>query len=177
MSNYRTSDLTLDEIRRILAYDPITGVFTRLQTTSKKLMNKGPIEAGGLDSDGYRKIAVNGTIFLAHRLAWLLSYGCWPDEDIDHENGDTSDNRLCNLRSASDSENLRNRGPQKNNTSGYKNVSWCRAMGKWVVRLRTKPNGRYEIIGYFDNKEEANSIAVATRKKSHMRFAFDNRRQ
>ncbi|MGH6866844.1 MAG: HNH endonuclease [Methyloceanibacter sp.] len=71
---------------------------------------------------GYRKVGIDGRQYLEH-VAWLIVNGDWPAEQIDHKNGDPLDNRLANLRLATHSENKRNSGPYRNNTSGYKGTS------------------------------------------------------
>ena len=70
----------------------------------------------------YLGVWLEGTSWPAHRVAWLITYGEWPDEQIDHINGDGRDNRLHNLRQATATQNLRNRGCFKNNKLGVKGV-------------------------------------------------------
>jgi hypothetical protein len=68
--------------------------------------------------------ALTGVLYREHRLAWLYMTGEWPTHEIDHINGDRVDNRFCNLREATASENRWNSRKRVNNTSGYKGVSW-----------------------------------------------------
>jgi hypothetical protein len=112
----------MKDIYDLLSYDANTGVFTRLKTTSSRA-KKGDV-AGYTDSHGYICIGINGKSYKAHRLAWLYHTGEMPDTnlDIDHINGIRSDNRICNLRIATRSDNLANSRLRKNNTTGYKGV-------------------------------------------------------
>jgi len=73
--------------------------------------------------------------------------------EVDHRDGDGLNNQRYNLRLATHSQNLCNRGKQRNNTSGYKGVSWFKRVGKWHARIQI--NGRDKHLGYFDILEEA----------------------
>lgn len=87
------------------------------------------------------------------------------DREVDHINGDGLDNRKCNLRIVTTSENQMNRGPQKNNTSGYKGVWLSNPRGgqwkRWIAEIRV--NGKRNRLGYFETKEDA---ALAYNKKA-----------
>jgi hypothetical protein len=73
--------------------------------------------------------------------------------ETDHRNRNGLDNRRANLRRATRSENLQNRGPQSNNKSGYKGVSWDAPRSKWVSRI--KAGGVYRYLGRFSTAEQA----------------------
>lgn len=97
--------------------------------------------AGSKNGEGYVQIKVQGRVYLAHRIAWLLTYGNWPIDEIDHINGDRSDNRIKNLRAVSRSMNQRNAQRRMDNTSGI--------IG---VRKVTYKNTPYWAAYWFDNK-------------------------
>jgi len=142
--------MTRDELAALLDYAPETGVFTWKVRTGRAV--PGMI-AGTAHNRGYWTIIVRGTPYLAHRLAWFMVHGEWPALDIDHINGDKRDNRIANLRLATRSENMANKGPNRNNTSGYKGVWYYKRTGKWMAGYR-KGNARIH-LGYFDTAEEA----------------------
>jgi hypothetical protein len=73
---------------------------------------------------GYITIRVIYKSYLAHRLAWLYVHGEWPENLIDHINNNRSDNRICNLRKATKTENNRNTLRGSKNKSGVKSVFW-----------------------------------------------------
>ena len=126
--------LTQERLKHLLDYDPETGVFTRRVRTSNRIM-VGQI-AGTVHSKGYLCIDIDGRKYFAHRLAWLYVHGRWPKQQIDHINGNRSDNRLCNLREASHAENQHNRRRKnKNNTSGVPGVFWNTNRRKWEARI------------------------------------------
>lgn len=89
---------------------------------------------------------------------------------IDHIDGDRLDNRKCNLRIATNQQNNCNRGPQSNNTSGYKGVSWNKTMKKYEAYI--KYNNKKISLGFFNDKEEAASIRDKKAKELHKEFAW-----
>jgi hypothetical protein len=106
--------------------------------------------ATSLKSDGYRYTHLNYRTLLAHRIAWKIMTGADPIE-IDHIDGDRSNNRWTNLRNGTRSDNQRNTA-LKSNTSGYHGVSFSKKQQKWTASIQ---------IGTFDSKE----AAVEARKK------------
>ena len=103
-------------------YDAETGVLTRIFKSGKRRVAGANVRSGD-----YIRVSFNGKEYPAHRLIWLLVYGQSPDQFIDHINGVRTDNRLANLRLASDAENKRNVGIRSHNTSGEKGVTWDKA--------------------------------------------------
>lgn len=98
--------ITLDNICQLLDYDPVTGIFLWKLPVGNTSTGK---QAGTLKPDGYIRIQVNGRLYYAHRLAWLMAYGEWPSNIIDHIDGDRKNNSLANLRNATLTENNRSR--------------------------------------------------------------------
>lgn len=94
---------------------------------------RGGLEAGSLAKNGYVSININGTMYLAHRLAWFHYYGEWPADQLDHKNRVRSDNRIGNLRPANNRSNHENR---TNNKSGHAGVIWDKARQKWKAYAR-----------------------------------------
>ncbi len=158
--------LTAERVRDVLNYDAETGIFT--WRISRPKARAGCV-AGCLDRGGYRLIMVDGKLYKAHRLAWFYSYGVWPEDDIDHVNGDAGDNRLSNLREATRSQNNCNTGKQRNNSSGRKGVYLHRAAGKWAAEIRF--NRKREFLGLFYTVEAAAAAYEAAAKRLHGEFA------
>ena len=88
-----------------LSYDEETGLFWWTAPGSNRNMNK---PAGSVHKEGYVAIQTKGKRWQAHRLAWRIYYGVWPTMEIDHINGDRSDNRIVNLREVTSKENSAN---------------------------------------------------------------------
>ena len=89
--------LTAELARDVMDYDPDTGVFR--WKASRGARRAGAV-AGHLASIGYWYIQVDGRHYLAHRLAWLITNGAFPADQIDHIDGDRANNRLANFREA-----------------------------------------------------------------------------
>jgi hypothetical protein len=83
-------------MKDLLSYDPPTGVIT--WKVSRGRVKAGDVAGNASHRYGYVAIRINGKRYYAHRIAWELYYGEPPSQTIDHINGDTSDNRICNLR-------------------------------------------------------------------------------
>lgn len=95
---------------------------------------------------------LNGTLksaILMHRLILEAK----KNELIDHKNMNPLDNRRCNLRKATKAKNMQNRNKQKNNTSGFKGVSWSKNAKKWRATIRSE--GIWKFLGNFNTKQEA----------------------
>lgn len=125
-------------------------------------------QAGTFDYKGYRCIVINRKSYKAHRLVFLFHHGYLP-KCIDHINGIKSDNRIENLREATESQNKANRGKTKVNTSGFKGVFKAHHGKKW--RAQIKHGNKQIFLGKFDNKEEAYAKYIESSKKYFGDFA------
>lgn len=170
---------TPDAIRDLLIYDKDTGKFywrkrpaSMFKSTracnawNARLSGK---EALTTDNNGYKKGGIMGVDYMAHRVAWVLHYGEWPAGDIDHINCIRNDNRIVNLRDATDSENLSNRGAQNNNKSGFKGVHFCNRAKAWVSKIQKDGVNHY--IGTFSDPIKAYEAYCAAAEKHHGEFA------
>lgn len=102
---------------------------------------------------GYLNGGFLGKTYYAHRVAWLMYYGEWPENHIDHINGDKRDNRIENLRQCLPSQNQCNKPSQRNSKSGIKGVSWSSRFNRWVAFISL--NRKRKNLGYFHTKEDA----------------------
>lgn len=114
---------------------------------------------------GYKVGAIDGEMYMAHRIIWKMVYGTEP-ECIDHENGNRSDNSHSNLRSVGYLENNRNQALKTTNKSGCAGVHYDKRQKRWVARIR-KPGKRMN-LGAFERIEDA----IAARKEAEKRIGF-----
>lgn len=145
------NDITLERLKSVLHYEPVTGVWTWIKAISQR--GKVGAVAGCIKDTGYRSIGVYRKEYRSNRLAHFYMTGEWPKNHIDHENLDTTDDRWNNLREATPTQNNANWGRKSTNKSGYKGVSWNKANKKWVAYLQVGRKNRN--LGYFTTPEAA----------------------
>lgn len=116
---------------------------------------------------GYKTGSFENHGILAHRLIWYSVFGDWPVNEIDHINGNKSDNRMANLREATRTENCRNLSLNINNTSGQAGVNFHK--GSWIARIGGGKTRQH--IGTFKSFDEA----VAARKKAEISLGYSAR--
>jgi hypothetical protein len=177
--------ITVEVVRSLLRYDPVTGVFTwrersveyfrdtKQQTASHSCAiwngKYSGTTAGRMREDGYWEIRILGRFYRGHRLAWFYVTGEWPGDEIDHRDLDSSNNRWANLREATSSQNKANNGIRSNNRSGFKGAAWERRSKKWRACIRV--NRKTIHLGYFDAAEEAHAAYCAAAEKYFGEFA------
>lgn len=156
--------ITIQRLKEVLDYDPNSGnLIWRIA--------RGRVPAGavaGSQSKGYILIQVDGERLSAHRIAWIMMTGRWPEEQIDHINLNRRDNRFTNLREATKSQNQGNRGADRDNTSGFKGVCWHEQRGKWQAHLGVTGTRRY--LGLFSTREEAHAAYISAARKHFGEF-------
>lgn len=148
---------TLNEaIKQKLVYDPESG----------SIVNRtSGLPAKSRDRYGYVEVRlkVNGKRFYlrAHRVAWFLTHGIWPNKHIDHINGTKDDNRLINLRDVSPNTNMTN---LKRIREGDQIVGgfFDKVRNKWKSRIKHK--NKHIHLGYFNTKEECLAAYLGAKK-------------
>jgi len=160
----------LEDLRAVLNYDPQTGIFSwRKQTGQRGRIGQA---AGSKTDEGYIAIKLNARTHKAHRLAWLLHYGALPKENIDHINRVKDDNRIANLRLASNAENCRNSTKRVTNKSGYKGVCWHKNKKRWRAQICHNYNVLW--IGDFNTPEAAHNAYQKKALELQGAFAHTN---
>lgn len=174
---------SIDLIRQRVDYDPATGIFTWKPCGIELFKNFHGWRVwhgkfGGKPvmkrNRGYViiTITVDGKerYVQAHRAAWALMTGAWPDVEIDHKNTDRGDNRFDNLREANHQQNQCNKPRAWNNKSGFKGVHFNKSSGKWVSQITR--NKHCKNLGSFDSPETASLAYAEASKQLHGEFAF-----
>lgn len=172
-------EITPEYLREILEYNPETGRFIwkkrklrpGIEKTDKGWNTRfaGKMVAERRHRHGHLQIGIHCKNYMAHRVAWAIYYGYWPESDLDYKNGKPSENWIKNLRPATESENLCNAKIRIDNTSGVKGVSWMEREKKWQVYItkdrKTRPLGR------FSSFEEAVAVRRTAEAALHGEFA------
>lgn len=192
MGNPRTtprkiiSEITREMLVSNLDYWPQTGdFFWRERTLESFSKNERPEvdwrwwqrkvagrKAGHFRDDGYRVLYLSGRKYFAHRAAYMMIYGCAP-EQIDHVNGNPSDNRLENLRGCRMRSNQFNVKIPSTNTSGFKGVNWCKKRGMWEAKIKVDKKTYW--LGYFDSPIGAAIAYDEAATEKHGNYAKTNK--
>lgn len=167
------SNLTANIARALLDYDAMSGTFVWKHRAGCKGFNTryAGKTAGVTCPRGYVYIRIRRRgFYMAHRLAWLWVEGEWPAEEIDHADGNPSNNAWSNLRAATRSENAANRGVQKNSKTGIKGVfPSSKKAGRYAAQASM--NGKIVKLGDFNSLDEAVAARAAAVAAMHGRFA------
>lgn len=158
---------TQQELKALLSYSADTGCFSWLRDRNPRV--KAGAKAGCRDRSGLY-IKIGDKNFAAHRLAYIYMHGRLPDEgcNIDHVNGDNTDNRWINLRQATYSQNSCNRASQSNSRTGVKGVCFHTQSARWRVQVRAKGVKGYS--GFFEDFELACLVAKEAQSLYHKNF-------
>ncbi len=170
---------TPERVRQLLRYEPETGklfwlprhreMFSTQRSFSTWNARFAGQEAFTATRDGYRVGNVDYKLCMAHRVAWVIVHGCWPDHDIDHRDGVRDNNCISNLRAATRSDNMCNRATPSTNTSGHKGVFFHEQTQKW--RAHIKKDGSPRHLGCFDTLEAALTARRSAEARLHGEFA------
>jgi hypothetical protein len=153
--------MSVDVIKGLLSYDQQSG--NLYWTDKQRIALRGKV-AGSIDAYGYLQLSVKGKRYKAHRVAWLLTYGSWPNGEIDHIDGDKLNNRIINLRDVSSQVNAWNRKlAQRNNSTGYRGVTKHR--NKFMADI--KVYGKKIYLGLFETPELAHQAYLQAKTKHH----------
>jgi len=155
--------LDFETVNKHLKYNPETGSVTWKISIGNGV--RAGMEAGTV-LNGYRRVSITGEVCQLHRIAWLLTYGNFPPDQIDHINRVRDDNRLCNLRLADNQSNMKNGSLRKDNISGVMGVNWYKAYKKW--RAYVFVSGKHIGLGYYSDWFDA----VCARKAADHKYGF-----
>lgn len=163
-----SQSLSAEGLREMLHYDPETGAFRWLCDPGCPNRKAGTI-AGGDNGSGYIRIGISGRKYYAHRLAFFYMTGDWPKAPVDHQDGNSLNNKWKNLREADRSNNAANMKTPRSNTSGVKGVTWSKKEEKWVAQICV--NYRNIYLGSFDCIDQAAKVRKRASRQYFGEFA------
>lgn len=154
----------LDEL---FNYDELSGIVTWKKSRSPRI--KLGTQVKYKNKFGYIQVRLNGKLWMLHRLIWLMKTGSFPNEEIDHIDGNRSNNSWNNLRDVSKSQNMQNRkGPDKDSNTGILGATFDKQRNKYRAQLTI--NGEKILNKIFDTAEEAgNAYTQAKENYYHIR--------
>ncbi len=157
--------LTREDLIEYLSYNENSGVFTwRKQSGPRAKIGRtaGTVHA----TYKYITIQFRGKFHKAHRLAWLYTYGVWPTGEIDHKNHDRTDNRICNLRDGTKSQNQGNRIQASSHSySKIIGAHWNSVRKFWFSQIGV--NGKNKHLGVYKTPELAHIAYVKAKRRLH----------
>lgn len=156
---------TVDEIRNAFAYDPGTGI---LRWKIKKGNRFPGMEAGSV-KDGRVVVRLDRRGYGVSILAWVITYGEWPDRLVDHRDRNSLNNALSNLRLATYAQNVHNREKLPRNSTGLKGAFFNKQIKKYVSEIRH--NGERTFLGTFETAQAAHEAYCRAANELHGEFA------
>jgi hypothetical protein len=156
---------TIERLRELFTVSDDGELIRILRVNSARL---GPIRRS-FNAKGYLRVQIGGSLYLAHRVIYAVIHGEWPQRHVDHIDGNKLNNRRANLRLATPSQNLYNRGSQRNNRLGVKGVCFDRRRGRYFAQIAAR--GKHHFLGYFHTLDEASSAYRVASARIHGEFA------
>ncbi len=157
------SPVSQENLHRLFRYED-GRLFNRVRRSIAQTAGK---EAGAIAKTGYRIVSVNNRRYLQHRLIWVMFYGNNLPYRVDHIDQNPLNNRIENLRAATQSLNGFNAGIRKNNKSGFPGV-W-RIGNRWLAGIGFMRKNI--LLGCFGTKEEAIAARLAGELKYYGEYA------
>lgn len=161
------SNLSAQRARELLDYNSETGIFTWRVNVGRWGRIKAGSTTGSPDLNGHLRIQVDGRLYYAHRLAWLMQTGAWPEGDVDHIDGTPANNRWSNLRDVPHRINTENRRrAHRNKPSGLPmGVSIDNRDGAFRADITVK--GKARSLGRFADPQQAHQAYLKAKRELH----------
>lgn len=157
---------TAERVKHLLDYNPESGVFIWVKPQSNRA--KAGEVAGSIYGNGYRYIGIDGKSYKCSRLAWLVTHGSWPDDKIDHADGNPANDRICNLRPCNHAENMQNVRKGKTRAviaSRHVGVYWNQQARRWSADIMS--NRQRLRLGLFEREDDAAAAYASAKAHIH----------
>ena len=158
------------KLKKCIKYNKETGEIIWINTISPKNKYRIGKTAGVINNRGYLTIQFNNKPYQAHRLIWWYVYGEEAPSDIDHIDGNRSNNKLSNLRLANKQQNQANARLRRDNSSGYRGIIWNKREQKFIANIRI--DGVLHYLGRFDTAIEGHKAYKKAAKKAWGKYAY-----
>ena len=156
------TDQDISVFHECFELDSESGVIVWKKKTGKKVIVG--TEAGSCRADGYKWVQLNKKRYLTHRVVYAMTHGHCISE-IDHINGDPSDNRPCNLRAVNRSQQNMNKSLARKNKFGLSGICFHKNSGLYQAKIRA--DGRRICLGYHKTPEEAHQAYLRGVEQYH----------
>lgn len=163
--------ITHSDLVALMSYDPDTGI---MRWREYKYPRREDRAVGFTHLEGYVCTKIKRRTYKLHRLAWFYVHAEWPPDQVDHINGDRADNRIANLRLATQSQNRTNAAVNRDNRLGIRGVR--RQANNHRYEARITHAGKQIFLGRFLTVEEAVAARTAAETRFHKEFAATGRR-
>ena len=148
----KNKKLTHKKLKKILHYDPETGIFRWLVANAHRV-KVGDVAGCVCKTSGYRIIIIYSKRYNASRLAFFYMEGYWPEYEVDHRDRIKHNDAWSNLRHVSRVCNMRNQKISCKNKSGVTGVCWNKGHNKWHAQIKVLQ--KQKSLGYFTNLKDA----------------------
>jgi hypothetical protein len=159
ISKAKEALLTQEMLRQSHYYNPGTGLFYKRMASGKLKLT------GTLHHTGYLQCKINCQNYSAHRLAWLYMAGTWPEEHVDHIDGNKDNNKWNNLRVATNSDNLENQKRARVDNLSTGLLGAYPHGSRFKARITVK--GKRLCLGTFNSPEEAHQAYIESKRDLH----------
>jgi hypothetical protein len=149
-------------VKKLFYYDAASGMLIWRNGNGRNV--KPWQQAKALNGNGYFTVKIQNKSYPVHRIIWLYVNGNFPSQEIDHKNRIRNDNRLCNLRAVSRTDNCQNISLPRHNKSGHIGVSWFKKEKSWTVYVKVNKKNKW--LGCYKNLDDA----VVARKAGEAQY-------
>lgn len=160
--------ITLERANYLFKYDPRTGLLTRRVTLCGRALVGAVVGTQTNEKKRGLRVGVDGRLYQVHHICWLLYYGVWPKQQIDHRDMDEQNNKIKNLREATQSQNHYNKNVYASNQLGIKGVCEDKRTGRYRAYITVEKKRIH--LGFFATAAEA-KLARSAAQWMHGEFA------